>query len=126
MLSSNGITLGLLKQLLWKISDTFFNKRQFEESLSWTYIANHDLLNTSTSNDAKIQRQSQLNPNTRRIVRCLLELEKFGEARDVISQIKESPPHALTCVLQFQVAVRCGAEDLGMSSCRILMSNEIF
>jgi hypothetical protein len=51
--------------------------------------------------------------NFRRIIRCLIELQKPGEARDYFSKIKETPPHALTCVLQFQVAVRCDDEELG-------------
>ena len=47
------------------------------------------------------------------MVRCLIELERPGEARDIIDQIQETLPHALTNVLQFQVAVRCDAEELG-------------
>src|SRR5271169_870110 len=52
--------------------------------------------------------------NIRRIIRCLIELQRLGEARDYFPKIKETPPHALTCVLQFQVAVRCDDEQLGI------------
>lgn len=51
-----------------------------------------------------------------RIIRCLMEVQRPGEAQDYLSQIKESPPHALTHVLQFQVAVRCDDEELGAPS----------
>jgi hypothetical protein len=45
-----------------------------------------------------------------------MELQRPGEAQDYLSQIKELPHHALTHVLQFQVAVRCDDEDLGTPS----------
>jgi len=53
------------------------------------------------------------NVNSRRVIRCLVELNRPGEARDYLPQIEESPPHALTLVLQFQVSVRCDDESLG-------------
>ena len=49
----------------------------------------------------------------RRIIRCLIELQRPGESGDYFLKIKETPPHALTCVLQFQVAVRIDDEELG-------------
>jgi hypothetical protein len=52
--------------------------------------------------------------NIRRIIRCLIELQRPGEARDYFPKIMETPLHALTCVLQFQVAVRCDDEQLGI------------
>jgi len=91
-------------ELLWKISDSYFTKRQFEEALSWSLLAHHGLLDQSTPNDAKI---------VRRIIRCLVELQRPGEANDYFPQIRETPAHALTFVLQFQVAVRCNDELLG-------------
>lgn len=103
-------------KLLWKISDGFFAKRQFEDALAWSSLAHHDLLNQHSSNDAKFQR-SILSTyiDCRRMIRCLIELERPGEARDIIDQILESSPHALTYVLQFQIAVRCDAEELGIT-----------
>jgi len=91
-------------ELLWKISDSYFTKRQFEEALAWSLLAHHGLLDQSTSNDAKI---------VRRIIRCLIELQRPGEANDYFPQIRETPAHALTFVLQFQVAVRCNDDLLG-------------
>ena len=54
-------------------------------------------------------------PNSRRIIRCLIELNRPGEARDYLPQIKETPLLALTLVLQFQVSLRCDDEALGTS-----------
>src|SRR5277367_445367 len=51
--------------------------------------------------------------NCRRIIRCLIELNRPGDARDHLLQIKESPINVLTLVLQFQVSLRCDDEALG-------------
>src|SRR5271155_4713227 len=51
--------------------------------------------------------------NSRRIIRCLIELNRPGEARDYLPQIKETPLLALTLVLQFQVCLRGDDEALG-------------
>jgi len=37
----------------------------------------------------------------------------LGEAKDYFPQIQETPAQALTCILQFQVAVRCNDELSG-------------
>ena len=49
----------------------------------------------------------------RRIARCLIQLERPGEAREYLVQIIESNPHALTITLQFQIAVRIDDEEMG-------------
>jgi hypothetical protein len=83
-------------------------------------LAYHELLRQSSPNDAKILRfESHPRPgdaNTRRIIRCLIDLERPGEARDLLEQIHETPPHALTWVLQFQVAVISDSEEMGSNS----------
>jgi hypothetical protein len=108
------------EKLLWRISDNYFTKDQFEECLLWANLAYHELLRQSSSNDAKILRfESHFRAgalNTRRIIRCLIDLERPGEARDLLEQIHETPPHALTCVLQFQVAVINDSEEMGSNS----------
>jgi hypothetical protein len=46
-------------------------------------------------------------------VRCLIHLERPGEARQYLGEINEPTPHALTMTLQFQIAVRLDDEAMG-------------
>lgn len=46
-------------------------------------------------------------------MRCLIHLERPGEARQYLGEINEPTPHALTMTLQFQIAVRLDDEAMG-------------
>jgi hypothetical protein len=48
------------EKLLWRVSDNYFNKQQFEDCLLWANLAYHELLRQSNSNDAKIIRLNSL------------------------------------------------------------------
>jgi hypothetical protein len=122
VLGANGLNLIELsdEKLLWRVSDNYFNKQQFEDCLLWANLAYHELLRQSNSNDAKIIRLDSLEcAYNRRMVRCLIDLERPSDARDYLEQIQETPPHALTCVLHFQVALVSDSQEMGRYQCHL-------
>lgn len=111
--------------LLWKRIEKLFDREEYADAAAWCKLAMHQLLSERLEylNAGKIQRYAttrldsrlcDLLTRPRKLLQCLLEQSKPGEAREATLTMSPSVGrHPLSLYLTYCIATRLKDEDLG-------------
>ncbi|OLL24800.1 Sporulation-specific protein 22 [Neolecta irregularis DAH-3] len=97
--------------LLWKVAESYYNQCKYESAAIWFAIARHCLMSHSGNNDNKI---------ARRLILCFIELHRYGEAKEILSSLRETRMSATTHYLFYKISLLSNDDKDAMNHLRML------